>query len=171
MFRKLLSLFVVLTTLLSACVIPGARRERAAIELQANDSLFLVDEGDFQFRIVMPKDIMIANTPIIEPGKNNTLHIRCGNDFNIVATLGASDLSDVMSAQKNDHLFQYQVLDNEDQSVVFKRVLPDGKTYDYRLMQSFQIGEKAYTFRTAPDSEFDLPAVLRMKSALASVQF
>ena len=171
MFKKIIFIFVVLTTLLSACVIPGARRERAAIELQANDSLFMVNEGDFQFRIVMPKDIMIANEPVIELGKNNQLNIRCGNDFNIVASLGPSELSDVMTAQKKDQLFSYQVLDNEDHAVVFKRVLPDGSTYDYRLMQSFQIGEKAYTFHTAPDSEFDLSSVLRMKTALASVQF
>jgi hypothetical protein len=119
----------------------------------------------------MPKDIMIANEPVIELGKNNQLNIRCGNDFNIVASLGPSELSDVMTAQKKDQLFSYQVLDNEDHAVVFKRVLPDGSTYDYRLMQSFQIGEKAYTFHTAPDSEFDLSSVLRMKTALASVQF
>jgi len=171
MFKKLLSLFAFLSTLLSACVIPGARREHAAIELQANDSLFTVNQGDFQFRIVMPKDIMIANRPSIELGKNNELHIRCGNDFNIVAVIGSNALSDVMSDQKIDQLFQYQVLDNEDHAIVIKRVLPNGNTYDYRLMQSFQIGEKAYTFHTAPDSVFDLPAVLRMKSALASVQF
>ena len=153
-------------------MIPGARQERAELKLQANDSLFHVQQGDFDFRIVMPKDIMIANAPVFELiHGGEQLAIRCGNDFNILARKRHTYQNDFSAQQGQDRAFHYHVLDDEDASIVFSRVLPDGRIYDYRLIQYLQIGTQGYTFETAADAEFDLPQVLRMRTALASVQF
>ena len=165
-------LVLALIASLSACIIPGSRQERTALKLQANDSLFHVKQGDFDFRIVMPKDLMITNEPVFELGKNGEqLAIRCGQDFNIIAHKRSSASIDLVSEQSKDGLFNHRVLDDEDASVVFSRVLPDGRIYDYRLIQYLKIGKQGYAFETADDGTFDLPQVLRMRSALASVQF
>jgi len=171
MFKNLLPVFVAMVIVFIAGATRGIPREPLTIELQANDSLFIVHEGEFQFSIVMPKDLLIANHTIIEMGSNNELNIRCGSDFNIVAELELPNHSGVLTCPKNDHLFNYQVLDNEDQSIVFKRVLHTGSTHDYRLVQSLHNGNRAFTFQSSNDTEFNLSAVLRMKSALASVRF
>ncbi|MFN5621996.1 MAG: hypothetical protein ACK478_11895 [Flavobacteriales bacterium] len=165
-------LLLVFIVSLSGCIIPGARQKRAELKLQANDSLFHVKQGDFDFRIVMPKDLMITNEPVFELGKNGEqLAIRCGQDFNIIAHKRSSTSIDLAAEQSKDRLFDYRVLDDEDASVVFSRVLPDGRIYDYRLIQYLKIGKQGYAFETADDAAFDLPQVLRMRSALASVQF
>jgi hypothetical protein len=165
-------LLLLLVASLSACIIPGARTERAALKLQANDSLFHVNQGDFDFRMVLPKDIMIGHQPTFELcSGGEQLNIRCGNDFNIIARKNRTSVNDLEIAQSNDRLFDYRVLDDEDASIVFSRVLPDGRTYDYRLIQYLKVGNQNYTFQTAHDAEFDLPQVMRMRSALASVQF
>ena len=163
---------LLLVTSLSACIIPGARSERAELKLQANDSLFHVNQGDFDFRIVMPKDIMIGHQPIFELcSGGEQLNIRCGNDFNIIARKNRTSVNDLEIAQSNDRLFDYRVLDDEDASIVFSRLLPDGSIYDYRLIQHLKVGDQNFTFQTAHDADFDLAQVLRMRSALASVQF
>lgn len=165
-------LLAVIVSSFTACMIPGARRESAELKLQANDSLFHIQQGDFDFRIVMPKDIMIANAPVFELlGGGEKLAIRCGDDFNIVARKRHSYQSDFSAEQAKDRVFNYHILDDEDASIVFSRVLPDGRIYDYRLIQHLQIGNQGYTFEAAADAEFDLPQVLRMRTALASVQF
>ena len=165
-------LLLLLVASLSACIIPGARSERAELKLQANDSLFHVHQGDFDFRIVMPKDIMISQQPTFELcAGGEQLTIRCGNDFNIIARKNQTPVNDLEIEQNNDRLFDYRILDDEDASIVFSRVLPDGSIYDYRLIQYLNVGDQHYTFQTAHDADFDLPQVLRMRSALASVQF
>jgi hypothetical protein len=165
-------LLLLLVASLSACIIPGARQARAELKLQANDSLFHIKQGAFDFRIIMPKDIMIANAPVFELIKGGEqLAIRCGNDFNIVVRKRQDNQNEFSVDQRNDCLFNYRVLDDEDGSVVFSRVLPDGRIYDYRLIQFLPVGNLGYTFETAADAEFDLQQILRMRTALASVQF
>lgn len=158
--------------LLTACIIPGARKERAELELQANDSLFLIEEGPFHFRMVFPKDLLINNEPAFSLSENGEeLSIRCGSNFSLSVRQGQNYLDMLQKFREHDLLFNYQVLDNEDGSIVYSRIFPEGKTFDYRLIQSLKIGNQNYTFFTAPEQEFNLNDVLRMKSALASVQF
>ena len=165
-------LLLLLVASLSACIIPGARQARAELKLQANDSLFHIKQGAFDFRIIMPKDLMITNEPEFILGQNGEqLTIRCGHDFNITVRKQQTSTIDLAAEQSKDQLFTYQVLDKEDVSVVFSRQLPDGRIYDYRLIQYLEFGEDAFAFETARDTAFDLQQVLRMRSALASVQF
>jgi hypothetical protein len=169
MFRKPYFSIAVITLLVhSGCIIPGAQKERAEIELQRNDSLFVIDESDFHFRIALPKDIMINSEPIIELSeKGQSLHIICGVSFHIVA-----EYTDMKTTKlpAGEGIFHYDIIDNEDQSFVFKRMLPDGRLYDYGLVQFSSIGENDYVFSSFTEGEFVLNDVLRMKSALASVK-
>ncbi len=165
-------LLLLLVASLSACIIPGARSERAELQLQANDSLFHVNLGDFDFRIVMPKDIMISHQPTFELcAGGEQLNIRCGIDFNIIARKNQTENNDLTIDESHDGLFDCRILDDEDASIVFSRLLPDGSVYDYRLIQYLKVGDQNFTFQTAHDTDFDLSQVLRMRSALASVQF
>ena len=169
MFRKpYLSIAAIAFIAFTGCIIPGARREREEIELQRNDSLFVIDEGDFHFRIVLPKDIMINSEPIIELASNGqSLHITCGSTFHLVA-----EMIDTQATRTplGSGIFHYDIIDNEDQSFVFKRILPDGNSYDYGLIQYSSIGENDYAFHSSTEGEFSLNDVLRMKGALASVK-
>jgi hypothetical protein len=153
---------------LVGCIIPGARRERAELELQKNDSLFVVDEGDFHFRIVLPKDLMINHEPRIHYVDNeNKLIITCGPFFNLFATVAEINTPLLTSS---DSVFQHIVMDNEDQSLVFKRTLPDGQVYDFGMIQHTEINGTHYRFQTDANGEFSLEDVLKMKSALASLK-
>ena len=169
MFRKpYFSIAVITLLVLSGCIIPGARKERAEIELQRNDSLFVIDEGDFHFRMVLPKDIMINSEPIIELANHgHSLHISCGPTFHLVAEMIDNKAT---RTPLGSGIFHYEIIDSEDQSYVFKRVLPDGTAYDYGLIQYSSIDDSEYAFSSATEGEFTLNDVLRMKGALASIK-
>jgi len=168
--NKTFHCILILSTLsfITGCIIPGARRERAEIELQRNDSLFVVEEGDFHFRIVLPKDLMIAHRPSFRHNPSeNTLTISCGPTFDIIAEVSNMPIA-LPPAQ--DGIFQIEVIDNEDQSVIYKRILPDGVVYDYGLIQQTEIDGMKYRFHTDTDAQYSLNEALRMKSALESIK-
>jgi len=169
MFNKsTLQLITLCSILFTGCVIPGVRQERASIELQSNDSLFVVDQGDFHFRIILPKDLMIANEPSLTlSNEDSQLHITCGADFHLIAQRE----TDKHNALPNkDGIFHYEILDEEFDSSVFKRLLPDGKTYDYGIFQCTSVGNTNYLFQSDAEGEYDLQDALRMQSALASIR-
>jgi hypothetical protein len=152
----------------TGCIIPGARKERAEIELQRNDSLFAIDEGDFRFRMVLPKDLMIVHTPKITLHKDkNRLEISCGPSFNLEAEVCEPGVRE-MPTQMG--VFSYNVLDDEDNSFVFSRHLPDGRIFDYGLTQYISMNESCYKFHSDDEGEYTLQDVLKMKTALASVK-
>lgn len=169
MFNKsTLTLITLCSILLAGYVIPGARKERAALELQSNDSLFVVDQGNFHFRIILPKDLMIANEPAVTLSNDESkLHITCGSDFHLIAQHKADKHN---ALPRKDGIFQYEILDEEFDSSVFKRVLPDGEIYDYGIIQYTLVGNTHYLFQSDSEGEYDLQDALRMQSALASIR-
>ena len=169
MFKKSTLLLVTLCSIiLAACVVPGARQERAALELQKNDSLFVINKGDFQFRIILPKDLMIANEPaVLLSDDESELHITCGSDFHLIAHRNSQQQK---SLPTQEGIFHYEIIDQEFDSSVYKRILPDGKTYDYGIFQLTSVGKTQYIFQSDVEGEYDLQDALRMQSALASVR-
>jgi hypothetical protein len=162
--KKLLILSLAIVTCVTSCIIPDATTEFAEIDLQRNDSLMVVDEGDFRFQLALPKDLMITNTPAIEAdAEGKKLYITCGPEFRILVT--TSDYN-----QEDQGIFTHRMLDNEDQLCVYKRILPDGTAYDYGLKQCIAISNKTYIFQSDPTGEFDLNDALRMQLALTSVK-
>ncbi len=158
-------------SLLTSCIIPSVRNERKELDLQRNDSLFVIDEGDFHFQLVLPKDLMITNEPAIHISHDQTtLHITCGEDFQVVVTMPSSAKSANTIGSGQDGVFTHKMIDCEDESCVYKRMLPDGSSFDYGLYQLTTIGKTTYVFQSAPEGEFDLSSVMRMKLALASVK-
>jgi hypothetical protein len=154
--------------LLIGCIIPGARIERAEILLQQNDSLLLVDEGDFLFQMVLPKDGFIMNEPKFHlDNTGSVLHIVFGPSFHLTATIVEPEQIDL---PLNEGVFYHEIMDTEDNATVYKRKLPDGSYYDYGLTQLTRINDTYYLFRSASEGEFTFDDVLRMKSALASVK-
>jgi len=67
-------------------------------------------------------------------------------------------------------IFHYEIIDEEFDSSVYKRILPDGKTYDYGIFQLTSVGKTQYIFQSDVEGEYDLQDALRMQSALASVR-
>jgi hypothetical protein len=168
LIKSTLQLIILCSILLTGCVIPGARQERAALELQSNDSLFVVDQGDFHFRIILPKDLMIANEPALALSNDDTkLHITCGSDFRLIVEKNTEKKRTLPS---KDGIFHYDILDEEFDSSIFKRVLPDGRTYDYGIFQATSVGTAHYLFQSDTEGEYDLQDALRMQSALASIR-
>ena len=154
--------------LLTGCIVPGARRERAEIELQRNDSLFVVDEGDFHFQIVLPKNLLIVHEATITLAKNEeSLVITCGPQFRLVASIIDATSP---STPNHDGILKHITLDDEMNSSIYKRVLPDGNIHDYGLKQTTSIANTTYRFQTPADGEFALSDALRMLTALATVK-
>jgi len=168
--NKTLLFSVIITGLIvfTGCIIPGVRRERSEIELPRNDSLFVIEEGDFHFRLVLPKDLMIVHEPVITLLETeNKLSITCGPSFQIFACLSEHDL---IKSQERNGILNYNILDNEDQCVVYSRLLPDGTIYDYGMQQQTALNGQNYYFETDLNGEFSMDDVLRMKLALASIK-
>lgn len=166
MFFTLLG-FVVL----ASCIIPNARRERVELELQRNDSLIVVEEGNFRFKMILPKDLITTNEPSIKLLDDATaLSIQCGSDFHLVVSIEPSAEMQAIDAPIFEGILRCQPVDNEDNSVVYKRILPDSRVYDYGIRQITTIDGHTYAFKSATESEFNLDAVLRMKLALASLK-
>lgn len=152
----------------TGCIIPGARRERAEIELQRNDSIFFIDEGDFKFQIVLPKDLMINHTPeILLQQDKNRLVISCGPTFKLITEISDSQGS-LQPTQTG--IFNFTILDNEDNSCVYSRNFPNGQVFDYGLIQQTNTNETEYIFYTDELGEYTLQDVLKMRTALASIK-
>jgi hypothetical protein len=152
----------------TGCIIPGTRRERAEIELQRNDSIFVVDDGDFRFRISLPKDLMITHTPEITLHEHeNRIEISCGPSFHITG-----EISDTHAKQLPDQVgaFHYNEIDNEDNSCLFARNLPNGEVFDYGVLQHIDFNHTYYTFYSDDQGEYTLQDVLKMRTALASIK-
>jgi hypothetical protein len=111
---------------------------------------------------------MIANEPSLTlSNEDSQLHITCGEDFHLIA----QRKTDKHNALPNkDGIFHYEILDEEFDSSVFKRVLPDGKTYDYGIFRCTSVGNTNYLFQSDAEGEYDLQDALRMQSALASIR-
>jgi len=141
------------------------------IQLSENDSLFEVNDGGYKFSIVLPKDLMINATPdIVLNGATGELHITVGEQFWIVATQEKGDLNNFKSALADDMLFKHEVVEENSQSLLFKRVLPDGTEYDYSYKSCSDISGTPYVFRTSEEGEFTKDNVTRMKQAINTVR-
>jgi len=164
-FRKSLLLFsLVVTSIVTTCIIPDTTAEQAEIDLQRNDSLMVVETGDFNFRIALPKDLMINNKPRIQTDdEGKKLYISCGPEFNLLVTTPDVEYTDW-------GIFKHHVLDHENDLCVYKRILPDGSVYDYGISQRIAMNDRTYLFQSDPAGEFDLNDALRMKLALTSLK-
>ena len=139
--------------------------------LDPNDSLFHVNQGGYEFNIILPKDLMIANSPQINMNEaTGDLHIHVGENFWIVASLEKTDMQTIKTSINEDMLFTSRVIEETNSSILFQRLLPDGSEYDYNFRSICEIGGKPYIFRTSEEGEFSMESVNRMKHAISSIQ-
>lgn len=140
------------------------------IQLAENDSIFNVNESGFKFSIVLPKDLMINESPQI---KMNTatgeLHITLGEKFWIVASQEKGDVNKFKADMEDDMLFKHEIVEENTQSLMYKRVLPDGTEYDYSYKSCNDVSGIPYIFRTSEEGEFTKENVTRMKTAIGTV--
>jgi len=136
----------------------------------ANDSLFKVNEGGYDFAIYLPKDLMIENTPEITfNGATGDLHIRIGEQFWIVASQEKKDIALVKAEIEENMLFTSRIIEENGTSVLYQRLLPDGSAYDYSYRNISSINGKPYFFKTSEEGEYSRESVDLMKTAINSV--
>lgn len=141
------------------------------IQLSENDSIFQVNEGGYKFSIILPKDLMINESPSIAMnGATGELHITLGDQFWIVATQEKGDINNFKSALADDMLFKHEVVEENAQSLLYKRVLPDGTEYDYSFKSCNEISGTPYVFRTSEEGEFTKDNVTRMRQAIGTIR-
>ncbi|MFN0033107.1 MAG: hypothetical protein ACKVOR_13185 [Flavobacteriales bacterium] len=140
------------------------------IALMPNDSLFHISEGGYDFNIILPKDMMIENSPSISVNSaTGELNIQLGNQFWIVASQEKGDMKTVKAELNEDMLFMSRIIEESNNSLLYQRVLPDGSAYDYSYKCSNEVSGKPYFFRTCEEGEFTMENVGRMKVAISSV--
>lgn len=136
----------------------------------ANDSLFRVNEGGYDFAIYLPKDLMIENTPEITfSGATGDLHIRIGDQFWIVASQENKDIASVKAEIEENMLFTSRIIEENGTSVLYQRLLPDGSAYDYSYRNVSSINGKPYFFKTSEEGEYSKESVDLMRTAITSV--
>ncbi len=145
--------------------------KHADILLQTNDSLFNVNESGYSFQIILPKDLMISNTPrILVNQSTGDLHIQLGEQFWIVASQEKSDMTNIKTVMDEDMLFTNKVMEETQNSLLVQRILPDGTTYDYNFRSFSEVAGKPYVFKTSEEGEFSIESVKRMRQAIASIR-
>ncbi len=134
-----------------------------------NDSLFTIKEGGYDFAIYLPKDLMIENTPEIRfNSATGDMHIRIGEKFWIIASQENKDMTSVKEEINENMLFSSRVIEESANSLLYQRLLPDGKAYDYNFRSVSSIGGKPYFFRTCEEGEYSKESVDLMKVAIMS---
>ncbi len=164
--------FAILSILFFAqsCANETSKHTDNAIALQPNDSLFQINEGGYSFNIILPKDLMIENTPSISVNSaTGELNLQLGNQFWIVASLEKADMMSIKSELNSDMLFTSRIVEESDKSIFYQRILPDGTEYDYSFKCANEVGGKPYYFRTCEEGEFNMENVGRMKQAISSI--
>jgi hypothetical protein len=155
----------------SAPTTPTEQPEVVKINISPNDSLFVVDQGGYQFAIALPKDLMINDAPRIEhQSSSGELHIKIGDNFWLVAIEGQSSLDQVKSELGEDMLFTFKVVEEDKSTMVYQRFLPDGTEYDYSFRSMNQVGQKYYMFKACDEGEFTKEEVGKMRHSVSSVQ-
>ena len=171
---KNLSLFLAVVVgqflLFSCSDSSNADSKKETVQLQPNDSLFHINQGGYDFNIILPKDLMIENTPEISLNSGTgELNIHLGEQFWIIASLEKADIIRIKTELSEDMLFTNRIVEENDKSVMYQRILPDGTEYDYSFKCSNEIGGKDYFFRTSEEGEFKMDHVTKMKQAISSV--
>lgn len=153
-----------------SCSDESQKQPENSIALQPNDSLFHVNEGGYNFNIILPKDMMIDNVPSISVNSaTGELNLHLGNQFWIVASLEKADIASIKAELNEDMLFTSRIVEESNNSIMYQRILPDGTEYDYSFKCSNEVGGKPYFFRTCEEGEFNMENVGRMKQAISTV--
>ncbi len=172
--KKLILCSAILCTiaLLQSCNNSNQQAEtQPEVALQPNDSLFVVNEGGYNFQIILPKDLMISNTTrIVVNQSTGDLHIQLGEQFWIVASQEKTDMNNFKTLMNEDMLFTNKVMEETQNSLLVQRVLPDGTTYDYNFRSFSDVDGKPYIFKTSEEGEFSIESVKRMRHAITSVR-
>ncbi len=147
-----------------------AVQQAEAMPKSPNDSLFAVNEGGYNFAIFLPKDLMIENEPEIRfNSATGDLHIRIGERFWIVASQESKDISKLKEEINENMLFTSRIIEETNNALLYQRLLPDGRAYDYNYRYLSSIGGKPYFFKTCEEGEYSKESVDMMKSAIMSV--
>jgi hypothetical protein len=136
----------------------------------ANDSLFVIHEGGHDFAIYLPKDLMIENTADIKfNDATGDMHMQIGDKFWIIASQENIDMDSLRKEVNENVLFTSLVVEETVNGILYQRLLPDGKAYDYNYRGIVTVGDKTYIFRTSEAGEFSRENVELMKVAIQSV--
>lgn len=151
---------------------PGKKADNVGVNgpKTANDSLFAIKEGGYDFAIYLPKDLMIENSADIRfNDATGDMHMQVGDKFWIIATQENLDMDALRKEVNENMLFTSLVVEESDNGILYQRLLPDGKAYDYNYRGITTVGGKTYVFRTSEAGEFSRENVELMKTAIQSV--
>lgn len=165
-----LTTFIVIATLNSCDNTTTATNDEKEMALQPNDSLFHINQGGYDFKIILPKDLMIENAPKIEMNNaTGELDIHIGDQFWIIASLEKQEIAKIKAELNEDMLFTSRIVEENDKSILYQRILPDGAEYDFSYKYTGEIDGKPYFFRTSEEGEFKMDHVTKMKQAINTV--
>lgn len=140
-------------------------------ELKPSDSLFTVHEGGYDFSILLPRDLMIQDdTEIHFNDATGDLHIQIGNRFWLIVSQEEGSIAQVKEEIQEDMLFKNVIIEETMNSLLYRRVLPDGNTHDYNYCKRVEMADKTYLFRTSEEGEFSKENVDLMVSAVESIR-
>lgn len=140
------------------------------IVLSANDSLFRVNEGPYNFNICLPKDMLINNDAEVRVNDaTGDLNITIGENFHLVVTNRHQDLGSTHADMNGDGLFTNKVIEQDQTSVLYEQVLPTGETFSYQFCKNINGTNQAYSVQSSPVGEFTLEAINRMKQVASTI--
>jgi hypothetical protein len=140
------------------------------IVLSANDSLFKVNEGPYNFSICLPKDMLINHDAHVQLNDaTGDLNITIGENFHLVMTTKQMDLASTHADMNGDGLFTNKVIEKDQTTVLYEQILPTGETFSYQFCKNINGKNQAFSVQSSPVGEFTLEAINRMKQVASTI--
>ena len=169
MNKFLLTLFVISSLVLS-CKFEDKSIDNVAF-VDPKDSIFIVQQGPFHFSIKLPKDLVLAELPIIAYKENTgELLISVGDQFQLVLTQEIRDLIGQKKGMGADSVFKTDITVEDSLGFIYHQRMNTGEHYSYHYMAMVKSTNLPYYARTSGTNQFNLQNVERMKRAISSIQ-
>jgi hypothetical protein len=134
------------------------------------DSMIMVNQGGFEFSILLPRDLLSAHKAEINYNETTgLLEVGIGPGFMFTISREAADLVSLRKELSEELFYKNQITQEDGRSLLYQRALPDGKAYFYQYITNLEIGANPFHARTISEGEFTLDQVEKIKAAIQTI--
>lgn len=165
-----LSSWIILSTFLFSCSTAGDGNTSNSTDIADTDSLIVLQGLSEELSMVLPKELLMREGIDADYNSNfGQLEVIIGDGFELSIAEEPLSMKEEKEALENDQLFSYKFETENDSSLIFQSLLPDGKPHSYQFILLRRISGKSFAVRTAPMREFNHRHLKQMEKAVNSL--
>ncbi|MFZ4785251.1 MAG: hypothetical protein ACOYLH_07210 [Flavobacteriales bacterium] len=140
-------------------------------EPDPHDSIFVVQQGPFNFSIRLPKDLVIQHIPFFHYKENTgELIVIVGRSFEVVMTQEIRDLGQLKKKWESDAVLKTEIEEETANGIFMQQLLPDGAHQSYHYVAMVRNTQVPYYARTSKSGQFNRDEAILMRKAICSIQ-